>query len=47
VNPVIAMLLGVSLGGETVTVYEWWAVAVIMCGVCCSWWPQPEEERGH
>jgi drug/metabolite transporter (DMT)-like permease len=33
VNPVIAMLLGVSLGGETVTVYEWWAVAVIMCGV--------------
>jgi drug/metabolite transporter (DMT)-like permease len=33
VNPVIAMLLGVGLGGETVTLYEWWAVAVIMCGV--------------
>ena len=33
VNPVIAMLLGVGLGGETVTHYEWWAVAVIMGGV--------------
>lgn len=33
VNPVIALLLGVGLGGETVTLYEWWAVAVIMCGV--------------
>jgi drug/metabolite transporter (DMT)-like permease len=33
VNPVIAMLLGVSLAGEVVTGYEWWAAAVIVGGV--------------
>lgn len=33
VNPVIAMLLGVSVGGETVTGAEWTAVAVVLAGV--------------
>jgi drug/metabolite transporter (DMT)-like permease len=33
VNPVIAMLLGVAIGGETVTGYEWSAVAVVLTGV--------------
>jgi drug/metabolite transporter (DMT)-like permease len=33
VNPVIAMLLGVSLGGESVTGQEWLAVGIIVPGV--------------
>lgn len=33
VNPVIGMLLGVSLGGETVTRQEWLAVGIIVLGV--------------
>ena len=33
VNPVIAMLLGVSIGGEIVTRQEWLAVGVIVLGV--------------
>jgi drug/metabolite transporter (DMT)-like permease len=33
VNPVIAMLLGVSLGGEAVTRQEWLAVGIIVLGV--------------
>jgi len=33
VNPVVALLLGVSLGGETVTPWEWVAVGVVLMGV--------------
>ncbi|HEX6996550.1 MAG TPA: drug/metabolite exporter YedA [Gammaproteobacteria bacterium] len=33
VNPVIALALGVWLGGETVTAFEWVAAAVITTGV--------------
>jgi drug/metabolite transporter (DMT)-like permease len=33
VNPVIALLLGIQLAGESVTTHEWGAVAVIVCGV--------------
>jgi drug/metabolite transporter (DMT)-like permease len=33
VNPVIAMLLGVSLGGEAVSGFEWGATAVVLAGV--------------
>ena len=33
VNPVIAMLLGVAIGGETVTGFEWTAVSVVLAGV--------------
>jgi drug/metabolite transporter (DMT)-like permease len=33
VNPVVALLLGVTLGQELVTGFEWLAVAVVLCGV--------------
>lgn len=33
VNPLIAMLLGVALGGETITHYEWFAAGIILTGV--------------
>jgi drug/metabolite transporter (DMT)-like permease len=33
VNPVIAMMLGVALGGETVSSFEWAAVLVVLAGV--------------
>lgn len=33
VNPVIAMLLGIALGGEVVTAHEWAAVGIILTGV--------------
>jgi len=33
VNPVIGMLLGTTLGGETVTTSEWLAVCIIVIGV--------------
>jgi drug/metabolite transporter (DMT)-like permease len=33
VNPVVAMLLGVTLAGEVVTGFEWAAVAVVLSGV--------------
>jgi drug/metabolite transporter (DMT)-like permease len=33
VNPVIAMLLGVALGGEAVSAFEWSAVSVVLAGV--------------
>jgi len=33
VNPVIGMLLGVSLGGEKVTSHEWFAVGIVVLGV--------------
>ncbi|MBL8200869.1 MAG: EamA family transporter [Chromatiales bacterium] len=33
VNPVIAMLLGVAFGGETITGFEWAAAGVVLGGV--------------
>ena len=33
VNPVIALLLGIALGGESVTAGEWAAAGVILAGV--------------
>lgn len=33
VNPVIAMMLGVAIANETVTGFEWAAVAVVLAGV--------------
>ncbi|MGJ7498113.1 EamA family transporter [Variovorax sp. RT4R15] len=38
VNPVIAMLLGVLIAGETVTGFEWGAVVVILAGVLLLLW---------
>jgi len=33
VNPVVALLLGVTLGRETVSSWEWLATGVVMIGV--------------
>jgi drug/metabolite transporter (DMT)-like permease len=33
VNPVIAMALGVAIGGEAVSQFEWAAVLVVLTGV--------------
>ncbi len=33
VNPVIAMLLGVAFGGETITGFEWASAGVVLAGV--------------
>jgi drug/metabolite transporter (DMT)-like permease len=33
VNPVVALILGVTLGQETVSRFEWLAVIVVLCGV--------------
>lgn len=42
VNPVIAMLLGVSVAGEHVTPFEWGAVGVVLAGVVLLIWrPAP------
>lgn len=38
VNPVIAMLLGVVVAGETVTAFEWIAVGVVLAGVLLLLW---------
>lgn len=38
VNPVIAMLLGVAIAGETVTRFEWIAVSVVLAGVLLLLW---------
>ena len=38
VNPVIAMLLGVLVGGESVTPGEWSAAAVVLAGVLLLLW---------
>jgi drug/metabolite transporter (DMT)-like permease len=38
VNPVIALALGVVVGGETVTAQEWLAAAVILAGVALLLW---------
>jgi drug/metabolite transporter (DMT)-like permease len=42
VNPVIAMLLGVAVAGETVTPYEWGAVTVVLAGVLLLLWRRAE-----
>ena len=41
-NPVIAMLLGVLIAGETVTPFEWAAVSVVLAGVLLLLWRQPD-----
>jgi drug/metabolite transporter (DMT)-like permease len=41
VNPVIAMLLGVAFAGESVSGFEWVAVAVVLAGVLLLLWRRP------
>jgi drug/metabolite transporter (DMT)-like permease len=38
VNPVVALILGVTLGEELVTTYEWIACLVVLCGVVLLMW---------
>ena len=38
VNPVIALLLGVELGGEAVTAEEWLASGIVLVGVALLLW---------
>ena len=38
VNPVVALLLGVTLGEELVTGFEWLAAAIVLCGVGLLMW---------
>jgi drug/metabolite transporter (DMT)-like permease len=33
VNPVVALLLGVTLGGESVSMWEWVASGIVVIGV--------------
>ncbi|WP_234009031.1 drug/metabolite exporter YedA [Deinococcus sp. NW-56] len=40
VNPVVAVLLGVGLGGESLTGLGWLALAVILAGVVLVVWPR-------
>jgi drug/metabolite transporter (DMT)-like permease len=43
VNPVIAMLLGVWIANETVTRFEWCAVAVVLAGVLLLLFKRPKK----
>lgn len=47
VNPVIGMLLGVTLGDELVTKHEWWALAIIVCGVILLIFGKRQPGRAH
>mgnify|MGYP001003158401 CR=1 FL=1 len=38
VNPVIALLLGMAIGGERITAWEWAAIDVILLGVVLIFW---------
>ena len=40
VNPVVALVLGVTLGEETVSRFEWFAVLVVLSGVVMLMWPR-------
>jgi len=40
VNPVVAIVLGVALGEEVVTAFEWLAVGVVLAGVVLLMWPR-------
>ncbi len=43
VNPVVALLLGVTLGAELVSGFEWVAVAVVLAGVVLLMWRRGAE----
>ena len=45
VNPVIAMLLGVWIANETVTRFEWYAVAVVLAGVLLLLFKRPQKAK--
>lgn len=47
VNPVIAMVLGIWLGHERVTAFEWVAASVILAGVLMLWQRKPGGNRNR
>jgi drug/metabolite transporter (DMT)-like permease len=47
VNPVVALVLGVTLGQELVSPFEWLAVAVVLCGVVLLMPSRPEHGSAH
>jgi drug/metabolite transporter (DMT)-like permease len=47
VNPIIALLLGVAVGGETVTPQEWLAAAIVLAGVALLLWQRRAAARGN
>ena len=46
VNPVVALLLGVTLGGETVSAWEWMAATVVMSGVVLLFFGRRNDQGG-
>lgn len=40
VNPVVALVLGVTLGGEIVTRFEWLSVGIVLFAVVLLMWPR-------
>ncbi|EYB68742.1 hypothetical protein DEIPH_ctg017orf0082 [Deinococcus phoenicis] len=46
VNPVVAVLLGVGLGGESLSGLGWTALGVILAGVVLVAWPRPVPTSG-
>lgn len=46
VNPVVAVLLGVGLGGESLSRLGWAALGVILAGVVLVAWPRSGEKAG-
>jgi len=45
VNPIIALVLGVAVGGETVTPQEWLAAGVVLAGVALLLWQRRAPPR--
>jgi drug/metabolite transporter (DMT)-like permease len=45
VNPIIGLLLGVAVGGETVTGQEWFASCIVLGGVALLLWRRRAPER--
>ena len=45
VNPIIALFLGVAVGGETVTPDEWLAACIVLCGVALLLWQRRAAAR--
>ena len=45
VNPVVALLLGVTLGAELVSAFEWLAVAVVLSGVVLLMWRRGQDTQ--
>jgi drug/metabolite transporter (DMT)-like permease len=45
VNPIIAMILGVTLGAETISLWEWGCAAVVLVGVVLIVWSAAQKSK--